>query len=279
MPLIVLSPTKTLKETFEERVMALTSTKHVFPEETDCLATVCRSLSTTDWKSLCKLSGPLAQLNYTRYQQWEELPETPAVFSFDGPSFRAMEPELLTNTDLDYAQDRLCILCGLYGVLRPLDKIRPYRLEMSTRLKVETETGEKHGNLYSFWGEKIVEELNQKLKNLPEKERFVVNVASQEYSKSVKWPMLLQNVHVWTCAFPGPAVFAKQARGAMCGFIIRERVETAGGLEKFTGVNGEWSHVSTNDKTHVIAFTRTNEKKPNNQNQEENKKKKRKLNE
>jgi cytoplasmic iron level regulating protein YaaA (DUF328/UPF0246 family) len=137
-----------------------------------------------------------------------------------------------------FANDHLRFLSGLYGLLRPSDAIAPHRLEMGTKLA----TG-RGANLYAFWGDAIADAIAADVALLPEPQRFVVNCASAEYWRAASQRRLedVHGVRVIACVFPGPAVHAKAARGAMCRHVVTARVVDPEGLKTFAGANGEWA--------------------------------------
>ncbi len=205
-------------------------------EDVEVLLARCRELSTETLKELMKLSDSLAELNYRRFQEMS-LPHAsanakPCGLAFGGDVYRGLAAASLSREELEWAQDRIRILSGLYGVLRPLDLIQPYRLEMGTRLATE-----RGRDLYEFWGDRIAKALNDESRNggAP----VLLNLASNEYFRSVR-PAALQ-LPVVTALFqelrdgrPRTISFsAKRARGLMARFIIENRVETPQGLTDF----------------------------------------------
>jgi cytoplasmic iron level regulating protein YaaA (DUF328/UPF0246 family) len=182
------------------------------------------------------LSEALAKLNTDRYKAWT--PEfthenaRPAVLAFNGDVYEGLNAQSLKPKDLQWAQDHVAILSGLYGVLRPLDLMQPYRLEMGTSLKHG-----KNNNLYQFWGSQIADYLNQQL--APHKDPVIVNLASQEYFKSVDRKVL--QARVVECVFQDfkngqykiISFFAKRARGLMARFAIEHKVKTTEQLKAF----------------------------------------------
>jgi len=192
------------------------------------LLPVLKKLSVADLKKMMGLSDELAKLNAERYAKFQSQVSKPACLAFDGPAFRGLAAGDFSQADYKEAQGCIRILCGLYGVLKPLDSIRPYRLEMGTKLKTS-----KGNSLYDFWGDDITEHLSKELAG--KKKPILVNCASQEYWKSVRPKKLPKGVVVVTCDFPGPAVFAKKARGMMCRHIVKNRVTDVEGLKKFVG--------------------------------------------
>ena len=183
-----------------------------------------------------KISDKLAALNQQRYQDFQT-PFTPdnakqSLLAFKGDVYRGMAVEDYTEEDLAFAQDHLRILSGLYGMLRPLDLMQPYRLEMGTKLATE-----KEKNLYEFWGSSIAELINQALEK--QKDPCVVNLASNEYFKSVDRKTLKGRVldivfkENKADGYKIIAIYAKRARGLMADFVIRNRIETVEALQGF----------------------------------------------
>jgi len=232
--LFLLSPAKTLD--YESPVPDVPHTLPAFVDDAARLIEVLRRKSPQELASLMEISDPLAALNAARYQAWS--PKfTPrnarqAVLAFDGDVYDGLQARGLQPADLDWAQQHLRILSGLYGVLRPLDWMQPYRLEMGTALKVGATA-----NLYQYWGSRIAEHLNTVL--AADKTPVVINLASQEYFRSVDRKAL--KARVIDCVFEewrgsGWKVIsfsAKKARGLMARYAIMKRIETPRRLESF----------------------------------------------
>jgi cytoplasmic iron level regulating protein YaaA (DUF328/UPF0246 family) len=179
--LIVLSPAKTLD--FESPIKVNKTTEPDFiPRSAELISTL-RTMPPAQIGSLMSISDSLAQLNVARYASWSKkfTPDNsrPAMLAFDGDVYEGLDARSLNARQLDWAQKHLRILSGLYGLLRPLDLMQPYRLEMGTRLA--TKRGK---DLYAFWGDQITEALNESL--TVAKAQALVNLASEEYFKSVK---------------------------------------------------------------------------------------------
>ncbi|MBU1311658.1 MAG: peroxide stress protein YaaA [Gammaproteobacteria bacterium] len=200
------------------------------------LADICKSLTPADLSSLMHISDKLAGLNAARFAQWQ-LPFTEqnakaALFAFNGDVYQGLDALSLSDEDIAFAQQHLRILSGLYGVLRPLDLMQPYRLEMGTKL-----ANPQGKDLYAFWQDTITGLLNQQLAEL--NSELVVNLASQEYFKAVK-PKLL-NGRLITPVFKDfkngqykiISFFAKKARGLMARYIIQNRLSQAEQLQHF----------------------------------------------
>jgi hypothetical protein len=232
--LFLLSPAKSLD--YESPIPDVPHTLPAFAEDAARLIEVLRHKSPQQLSSLMEISDALAGLNAARYQAW-----TPkftarnsrqAVLAFDGDVYDGLQARRLAPADLEWAQQHLRILSGLYGVLRPLDWMQPYRLEMGTALKVGTTP-----NLYRYWGRRIAEHLNEVL--AADKTPVVINLASQEYFRSVDRQAL--KARVIDCVFEewrgsGWKVIsfsAKKARGLMARYAIMKRVETPRKLENF----------------------------------------------
>ena len=255
-PLLLLSPAKTLN--FDSALSVPLRTASVtqprFAVQSSEICSELAKLSCPQIKSLMGLSDSLAALNHGRFANFDQQAGRLALGAFEGAAYKGLDAHTLNKDELAYLQDSLRILCGLYGVLAPFDEIRPYRLEMSTRLKVG-----QHANLYRFWateGSDITKSLRDELASRPDgASKFVLNVASQEYAKAVDLAAL--GVPVITAVFPGPAVHAKQARGAMVRFCARERVVEPRALAAFSGENGEWSFVPGESTESSYVFHRT----------------------
>lgn len=232
--LLLVSPAKDLNTEPLARELALTQPELL--AQSQQLATICKTLTPADLSSLMHISDKLAGLNAARFAQWQ-LPFTTdnakaALFAFNGDVYQGLDAASLTDADIEFAQQHLRILSGLYGVLRPLDLMQPYRLEMGTKLANE------HGkDLYAFWQDSITLQLNAQLAQLDS--QTVVNLASQEYFKAVK-PKLLQGTII-TPVFKDfkngqykiISFFAKKARGLMARYIIQQRLTQASQIKAF----------------------------------------------
>ena len=233
--LFLLSPAKSLD--YDTPVsIDVPHTQPQFVRQSKALIEVLRQQSPAQIASLMHLSDALSTLNVARYQAWvprfTAKNSRQAALAFNGDVYGGLDAAALTLAQLQWAQDHLCILSGLYGVLRPLDRMQPYRLEMGTPLVTD------HGkNLYQFWGPRIADHLNQRLQS--DKTPVVVNLASQEYFKSVDRKTL--KARVVDCVFEEYkggqykviGFFAKRARGLMARYAIRHRISTPARLEAF----------------------------------------------
>ena len=232
--LYVISPAKNLD--YETPATTDTFTMPELMEDAQALAEVCLKLSPQDLSSLMGISDKLAGLNAARFAEWHPdfTPENAkqAVLAFNGDVYTGLQATELSQTELEYAQQHLRILSGLYGILKPLDLMQAYRLEMGTKL--ENPRGK---NLYEFWGEKITEKLNAQIDALDSE--ILVNLASTEYFKSVKKKQL--KATLVTPAFKDwkngqykmISFFAKKARGMMVQYLIKNQVSDMEGLLKF----------------------------------------------
>ena len=233
--LAIVSPAK--KIDFSEVGDDLPHTQPDFIGEAEDLAGVLRKLSRTDLQRLMKISDPLTELNFQRFKAFKP-PFTlsnakQAVLAFSGDTYVGLEAKSLSREDLEYAQDHLVILSGLYGALRPLDLIQAYRLEMGTRLK-----NPGGADLYDFWGNGLTDAIDKRVEN--HKDPVVVNLASNEYFKAVK-PKDMK-ARIITPVFKEVkgdvakvlGLFAKRARGMMARYIITERLEDTEDLKSFS---------------------------------------------
>ncbi|RLN55429.1 hypothetical protein BBJ29_002647 [Phytophthora kernoviae] len=230
-----------------------------------------RSLSQAKVKSLLGVSDALAKLNYDRFQAFDESEAATkaakptetlkqAVLAFNGPAYQGLGAHNLLDEELDYAQSHLRVLCGLYGILRPLDLIQPYRLEMGQKF-----ANNRGKDLYEFWGDTIVSELDtlfreEEASDDEKKQRVLVNVASQEYFKSLPRDALKDaRISMVDCVFKDDgkikSVYAKRARGLMCRYLIQKRVDSLEGITEFDLEGYKYSSSASSDDTFV--FTRT----------------------
>ncbi|MEM6706642.1 MAG: peroxide stress protein YaaA [Acidobacteriota bacterium] len=233
--IVVVSPAKSLD--FEQAPPTAEFSQPDFLDESSKLVRRMRKMDAGDLSDLMGIKEKLATLNVERFRDWRR-PFTPknakpALFAFQGDVYKGLEAEGLTSTQLEWTQQHLRILSGLYGALRPLDLIQPYRLEMGLPVDIG-----KDPNLYSFWGTKITESLNAVLAE--EGSKTLVNLASNEYFKSVR-PERLE-ARVVTPVFKDDkngkqrviSFYAKWARGAMVRHLSRKRAKTARALRSFT---------------------------------------------
>lgn len=235
--LYLLSPAKTLDyETRVPAVLQKKATEPLFTAQAAELIQVLRRQSAGEIAALMELSEALATLNVERYAAWspQATPANsrPAVLAFDGDVYEGLDARTLKTADLNWAQQHLVILSGLYGVLRPFDRLQPYRLEMGTALATK-----KGRDLYAWWGDTVAEHLNERL--AAERSKVVVNLASIEYAR-VALRRSLQ-ARVIDCAFEDwkggqykvISFFAKRARGMMARWAVQQRIASPRKLRDF----------------------------------------------
>ena len=251
MPIVVISPAKALDET--PLSPSVPRTEPRLTAHTAELIKTCKRLTAPKIKSLMGVSDAIASLNAERFARWDDAAPKQCAFAFDGPAFRALDAASLSADELAHAQTHVRFLSGLYGLLRPFDAVKPYRLEMGSKL--ETARG---SNLYAFWGDAVTTAILEDLESQPPSQRFVVNCASQEYWKCVNANLLAERgVDVYTCVFPGPSVHAKAARGAMCRHVAETRATDPDALRTFAGVDGEWRFVEAKADGKTLVFQRS----------------------
>ncbi|MEM7440684.1 MAG: peroxide stress protein YaaA [Pseudomonadota bacterium] len=229
--LAVLSPAKKLD--FSPVANDVIATTPDFQEDASKLARAANRLTISGLRSLMSISQDLAKLNKARFKEFSDASDyrnsKQAMLAFAGDTYTGLQAESFDADDRDYAQDHLRILSGLYGVLRPLDRIQPYRLEMGSRLKTR-----KGPTLYAYWGERLAKALDAVTDGAP-----VVCLASQEYFKAANEPKMASPViHVDFKEERGEELsmisfFAKRARGTMARYMITNRVDRAEGLKDF----------------------------------------------
>ncbi len=245
--LIVISPAKTLD--YESPLPSRKYSQPQFLKESARLVSVLKKMAPDDIQELMHISAKLAELNISRYLNWEQpfSPSNarPAIFAFKGDVYTGLEAQQFDASDLDFAQKHLRILSGLYGVLRPLDLIQPYRLEMGTSLK--NSRGE---SLYDYWGEQLGLAITDALKQ--QKDDLLINLASNEYFKAIKGKTA--NARIITPVFKDYkngqykvlSFFAKKARGLMSAYIIKNRIKDIEELCRFRAEGYRFSKQESN---------------------------------
>lgn len=241
---IVISPAKSLE--LERSVPASTYTQPEFIEKASTLNKVLAKKSPRSLSKLMNISADLAELNHARNQDFD-IPFKPsnarqAVYTFNGDVYQGLDPYTFEADEIDRMQEQLRILSGLYGVLRPLDLMQAYRLEMGTKLKV----GRKK-DLYEFWKKDVTAFLNNELVD----DELFINLASKEYfsavdKKSLKVPVISPVFKDWkNDKLRVISFFAKQARGSMVRYIIKEKIEDTEGLKGFNYMGYTFSEEHT----------------------------------
>jgi cytoplasmic iron level regulating protein YaaA (DUF328/UPF0246 family) len=231
---IVISPAKSLD--YDQNIETPSTTQAPFLEDADYLANKLKKMSAKKIGELMKLSNNLADLNYDRYQNWEKpirLNENakPALTVFTGEVYKGLDASSLTKKDFNNAQKQLRILSGLYGILRPLDLMYPYRLEMGTKWDITPKTK----NLYQYWGSKLADYLNNELKD----GEVLVNLASNEYFKALDKKTLKARVitpvfkELKGDQYKVIMMYAKHARGAMARDIIQSQYKSVEDLKGY----------------------------------------------
>lgn len=253
--LIVVSPAKKLD--YETPAKTKIHTTPDYLNDSELLINRMRDFSSLDISELMHVSSKIAELNFDRYEAWSKK-FTPAnakqaILAFKGDVYTGLDAETFKKGDFDFAQKHLRILSGLYGLLRPLDLMQAYRLEMGTKL--ENLRGK---NLYEFWGEEITDGLNKQLKKI--KSETLINLASNEYFKSVKPKHL--NAQIITPAFKEYkngdykmiGIYAKRARGLLSRYIIQNRISDPEDIKQFDEEGYTYNKKLSKDNSWV--FTR-----------------------
>jgi cytoplasmic iron level regulating protein YaaA (DUF328/UPF0246 family) len=251
--LIFLSPAKSLD--YKTPPQVATNTQPAFLKDSEVLIKQLRKLSPADIANLMDLSDPLALLTFNRYADWR-LPFTPenakqAVLAFDGDVYDGLAAKTLSAADLDFAQQHVRILSGLYGILKPLDLMQPYRLEMGT--KFANKAGK---DLYAFWGERLLDAINAELAKMPRP--VAVNLASEEYFKAAVGRkingLLIQPVFEdWKNGkYKIISFYAKRARGLMTRYAVLNRLDEPEGLKEFDDDGYAFAAEASDDKTWVF---------------------------
>lgn len=230
--LVIVSPAKKLD--FENECSIEEQTEPAFISKTNTLAKELKKLNSTDIGKLMKLSSKLSELNFERFQlfknKFNPSSSKQAAFAFNGDTYTGLDINSLNKKEIKVAQKKLRILSGLYGLLKPLDLIQPYRLEMGTKFKFN-----EYKNLYDFWSEDVTNEINKDLK----KEKYLINCASNEYFNVIEKNQLsgkvitpvfkeLRNGEYKIISFS-----AKKARGMMANYIIKNNLKNVEDLKGF----------------------------------------------
>jgi uncharacterized protein len=251
--LIFLSPAKSLD--YKTPPQVATHTQPAFLKQSEILIKQLRKLSPADIANLMDLSDPLALLNFNRYADWK-LPFTPenakqAVLAFDGDVYDGLAAKTLAAADLDFAQQHVRILSGLYGILKPLDLMQPYRLEMGTKL-----TNKVGKDLYAFWGERLLDAINAELAKMPRP--VAVNLASEEYFKAavgrkINGQLIKPVFEDWKNGkYKIISFYAKRARGLMTRYAVLNRLDEPEGLKEFDYDGYAFAAEASDGKTWVF---------------------------
>lgn len=254
---IIISPAKKMQE---QPFWPGENTDPVFWREADRIRSILSGYDRQGLKTLFGANDKITEENYIRYQQMDlKKAVTPALLSYIGLQYQSMAPQVFTEDQWEYGAEHVRILSGFYGILRPTDKILPYRLEMQAKLSVEGK-----GDLYGFWGSRIYEELTKD-------DHVIVNLASKEYSKVIE-PFVGPEDRLVTCVFaqevtdlPGEkgkkwkvkATAAKIARGDMVRFMAEKKVERVEELQTYRGLGYEFES-QLSDENHYVFVLRQN---------------------
>ncbi|MFW2034803.1 peroxide stress protein YaaA [Acinetobacter junii] len=251
--LALISPAKTLD--YETALPTDTYTQPRLLEQSQQLIDVCRKLSATEIASLMTVSEKIANLNVERFRDWNAEFDfsnaRQALFAFKGDVYTGLDAYHLKDHDIDFAQQHLRMLSGLYGLLRPLDLMMPYRLEMGTKLK-----NSRGNNLYEFWGSIITDQINQDLAEIDAK--LLVNLASDEYYKSVNEKKIQAEIikPVFLDQKNGKykviSFYAKKARGLMARYLIENKLSQVEQLKAFDSEGYYFDAESSSDKELVF---------------------------
>ena len=250
--LAIISPAKTLD--FESAVKNFPVSQPHFTDYSEQLIEVCRKLSPQDLSSLMSISDKLAGLNAARFAEWTKIHNEnnsrAALFAFKGDVYTGLDADSLSEDDVAFAQSHLRMLSGLYGLLKPLDLMQPYRLEMGTKL-----ANPKGKDLYTFWGNVITQAVQQAID--AQGDNVLVNLASDEYYKSVKEsqlkakiikPVFLDNK---SGKYKVISFYAKKARGLMCRYLIQNRLTDIEKLKEFD-LGGYWFDSASSTETEFV---------------------------
>ena len=258
--LILISPAKTLDFTTPAPIKRFSQPE--FLGDTERLVKQLKQLSVLEISSLMKISDKLADKNRDRFKAWQvdydDTNAKQALLAFQGDVYQGMAVDNYKPEDFDFAQEHLRILSGLYGILRPLDLIQPYRLEMGTKIAHAKLQDLSANTLYEFWADKLTQAINEQLNKLEQK--IIINLASNEYFKAVK-PKLLKG-EIITPVFKDwkndkykiISIYAKKARGMMTSYIIKNRIEDIKELHNFNKAGYKYNPQLSDENN--ITFTR-----------------------
>ncbi|MFI3168027.1 MAG: peroxide stress protein YaaA [Bacillota bacterium] len=249
---IIISPAKKMKQQFD--IIENTSTP-IFQSKAEHLSAYIKSLCFDDLKSLFKANDAITMQNFERYQQMDfQSLQTPAILAYDGIQYKYMAPAVFEDGNFVYAQDKVRILSGLYGVLKPLDSVVQYRLEMQAKLEID---GNK--NLYAFWGDSIY---NAEFLS----EEVIINLASKEYSKSIS--KYITKTQKWIDIIFGEVVdgkiiekgvYVKMARGEMIRFMAEHNIQEETQMKKFNRLGYIFSSEHSTDNKYVFIKEKKND--------------------
>ena len=250
---ILLSPAKSLD--FKSELPTIKTSTICFEKEAQQLNSILKTKNPKELSDLMSVSSKIADLNYERNHSWS-LPFTAsnarqAIYAFSGDVYRGLDAYSIENDKIDFMQNNVRIISGLYGLIKPLDLIQPYRLEMGTKLSIDS-----NRNLYDFWRKKITEKLNNELiDNEP-----LINLASNEYFRAIDTKVIKSDIYSVNFkqfkngSYKTIAIFSKKARGMMTRFIINNQIVDIDGLKLFDYDDYRYHESLSNDKE--LIFTR-----------------------
>ena len=248
---IFISPAKSLD--LNSTYPSIKETKPFFIDEANSLNDVLKSKSINSLSGLMNLSDKLSQLNWERIQNFKTSPETnkirPAIFTFNGDVYSGFDPYSLSSEELEIAQNKIRILSGLYGILKPFDQIQPYRLEMGTPLKIN-----ESDNLYEFWMKKITRNIIDEINS----DEIIVNLASKEYSSVVDFKSIKNKVispifkDFKNGKFKIISFYAKKARGAMSRHLVEKDSKSVDDILDFSWDGYSYSMAESKDQNSPV---------------------------
>lgn len=250
--IVLLSPAKSLDFSPIENSIR---TEIRFQEETNDLIKILKKKKVNEIRKLMNVSDKIANLNFERFQEFSEkftpINSKQSIFAFTGDVYKGLEAETLSNDELEFTQNHLRILSGLYGVLRPMDAMQPYRLEMGTRMPAK-----RKKNLYEFWGDKLINIINADAKTSNSKS--ILNLASNEYAKAVNFKK--SDVPVYSANFKEYrgddlkfiSFNAKKARGFMSKFVIQNKITDVENVKSFDTEGYSYSEEHSSDKEFIF---------------------------
>lgn len=248
----VISPAKTLD--FESQPFTSEHSQPLFQKESERIIAKLKKTSRKKIREMMDISKDLAELNYERYQDWKPEFNTEnskqALFAFKGDVYLGLDAQNLDDSDVDFAQEHLRILSGLHGVLKPLDLIQPYRLEMGTSLKVG-----RRDDLYAFWKDKLYKVINEDIAN--SNSNILLNLASNEYfnaidKKKIKADIVKADFKDFKNGeYKVLSFFAKKARGMMSRFILQNKINDIEGIKAFDS-DGYYFSPNDSKEDHLI---------------------------
>ncbi|MBB6631568.1 peroxide stress protein YaaA [Clostridium algidicarnis] len=253
---VIISPAKSLE--FKKHIPYETYSKPEFLNCAEYLIEELKELSKEEIGNLMNISYKLSEINFYRYKSWNKnLHEgtRQAIYAFDGDVYKGLNSYDFNKSEIDFAQNNLRILSGLYGVLRPLDLIKPYRLEMGIKLE-----NDKGNNLYKYWEYRLTNYINNDLKE--DKEKILLNLASKEYSKVLNRGYMDKDIKIISPVFKEyknnnykiVAIYAKKARGLMAQYIIKNKINKLEEIKEFNLEGYAFREDMSTEET--IVFTR-----------------------